>query len=138
MSIEIIVPFQLDPSGHIATTTDPNLQTQQHIETLVATAPGERVMLPTYGIPLAATVFAANDDIAIAQLTNQINAAMSTWEPSINIVNINIVDIPGEPSGSAGVEVDWSSPVIQQSASSGIQTATILVGGTVVGTGIQQ
>lgn len=137
MSTEMIVPFALAPDGSIAVTTDPNVQTQQHIECLIATSPGERMMLPTYGVPLANTVFAANDDIAVANLTHQITAAMATWEPSVNIVNIGVVDQPGEPSGSAGIQVDWTSPVIQQSASSGVQTATILVGGSVIGTGIQ-
>jgi uncharacterized protein len=137
MSTEIVVPFGLAPDGSIATTTDPNAQVQQHIEALIATSAGERVMLPTYGVGVANVVFAPNDDIVVADLSNRINAAMATWEPTVNIVNIGIVEIPGDPAGSAGVEIDWTSTAVQQSASSGVQTATILVGGTVVGTGIQ-
>ena len=136
MSIEIQQPFTLSPSGTIDTITDPNLQTEQHIKSLTATGPGERVMLPTYGVPLRDAVFAPDDLVVAAQLSNQISNAMATWEPSVTVNDVSVVDQPGDPSGSAAIQLDWSLTNQQSPTSSGVQTATILIGGQVVGTGL--
>ena len=136
MSTEILQPFGLAPDGSIAVTTDANQQAGQHVESLVATGPGERVMIPTYGVPLRSTVFAPDDDVAVAILQQKVQSALATWEPSITINSINVVDLPGDPTGTAGIQLDWSQNAPLNSSANGVLTATILVGGTVVGTGV--
>ena len=40
MSTELLTPFGLDVGGQIAVTTDPNVQAQQHVNSLISTTPG--------------------------------------------------------------------------------------------------
>lgn len=137
MSDEILMPFQLATDGSIAQTSDPNVQSGQHLESLLATAPTERVMQPTYGVPIKSTVFLPDDDIAVTQLEGQIEAALATFEPNITVNAISITD-SGDPYDPANITVDWSVKNIQNSNSQGVLTATILVGGQVIEGGIAQ
>lgn len=132
MSTEILTPFGLDQSGSISITTDPNVQTNQHVETLVSTEPGERVMLPEYGIDTFGKVFAADDEIVDTELINAVTSQMAAWEPNVNVIAIKSVPMAGYPTGFATVEVDWSPVAVQIPNSIGVVTATVLVGGTIV------
>lgn len=131
MSSEIVVPFSLDGNGSVNATTDANLQINQHLKSLVATGPGERVMLPTYGVPLRNTIFAPYDNLQATMLQAQISNALGTWEPNIDISGVQITPTGGAPSGEVGVNVNWI-PRAPTGSGTGIQTAVILVGGTVV------
>jgi phage baseplate assembly protein W len=133
MSTEMVVPFQLSPDGSIATTQDPNRQNGQHIKAILATSPGERVMLPGYGVPLKGTVFLPDDEIAVSQLTEEIISAMAAYEPNIIVTAVNVSDQVGDPMGSGTIDLDWSVKQLQTGNSSGTMTATVLVGGKVVG-----
>jgi phage baseplate assembly protein W len=54
MSMEMTTPFRVGFNGRVSVTTNPDAQVRQHVEVLVATEPGERVMLP--GLRCAADV----------------------------------------------------------------------------------
>jgi phage baseplate assembly protein W len=128
----MVLPFQLAPDGGIAVTTDPNRQAAQHIEAILCTSPGERVMVPTYGVPVKGAVFMPDDQIATAQIAQQITSAMATYEPNITVEAVNVSDTVGDPAGSGTIDLDWSIKNIQTGNASGVQTATILIGGRVV------
>jgi phage baseplate assembly protein W len=134
MPTEMTYPFALNTDGSIATTADPNVQINQHIESLVSTQPGERVMLPAYGVNTFGQLFAPDNDVATAALINDVTAAMQTWEPNVNVVDIATVPVPGDfyPGGTTGIEIDWSPVAVQSPAAAGTITATILVGGDVI------
>jgi uncharacterized protein len=127
---EILYPFQLTQNGSVATTGDvPSLEAQQHVDAIVSTAPGERVMLPTYGVPLLANLFLNNPDAIAAGLANDVTKAMATFEPSINVISVTPT-YADQSEGLAAVLVDYSVGAGQLSSSS-VNTATILVGGQV-------
>jgi uncharacterized protein len=131
MSTEAVVPFALASDGSIQATSDPNAQSQQHLTSLLSTAPTERVMVPTYGVPVKSTVFAPDDEIAVNQLQKQIQAAIATWEPNLSVNSVSVVGA-GDANDPANISVDWSINAIQNANSRGVLTATILVGGLVV------
>lgn len=133
MSTEMVVPFQLAPDGSIATTTDPNHQNGMHIRALISTAPGERVMVPSYGVPVKGAVFLPDDQLVVSQITEQITSAMAAYEPNIIVEAVNVSAQVGDPTGSGTIDVDWSARQIQTGNSNGVMTATVLVGGKVVG-----
>jgi len=57
---------------------------------LLLTNPGERVMLPNYGTPLAELMFDPND-VEIAETARQmIIDAIDTWEPRIAVTDIEV------------------------------------------------
>lgn len=130
MAIEILVPFGLDNAGHVVTTTDPDVIVQQHVEALIETNPGERVMIPDYGVATRAFVFGPdNGDIVTTSLVNAVSTAIATWEPSVTVNNITALPVAGE-FGAAAVQVEYTPAAV--SMYTVVQQATILVGGTVV------
>lgn len=130
MSTEIQMPFAIGPDGVIVHTENPDLQTQQHIEALVTTQPGSRVMLPTYGVPTMPMVFEPGNQVVTNQLVNDVKVAMSTWEPNVIVQDIRPIPSEINDYGTSSVEIDWVQGAI--AAFSQINTATVLVGGTVV------
>lgn len=135
MSTELLTPFQLTPSGAIAVTTDPGVQAQQHVTSLVSTNPGDRVMLPGYGVPLAALVFASNDPVVVATIERDVTTALAQWEPSVIVNSVSPAAGQDPSQGVAMVNVDFQAGATPGAPGAGIQTATILVGGTVIADG---
>lgn len=133
MSTEILQPFQLAADGSIATTSDPNQQAEQHLLSLIGTAPTERVMVPGYGVPVKNVVFLDNSNIVQSQIQQQVTAALAKYEPNLDIQNVTVLDTL-DPLNPVSVSITWELDQIQTGSSSGVQTATILVGGTVVTT----
>ena len=127
---EITTPFGLTPSGSISTTSDPIVQAKQHVTALVSTSPGERVMQPAYGVPLNAYVFEENASIVQTALGVDVRDAVAIWEPTISIISETPV-YSDTSIGIASLDVDYTVGD-GQSSLLGQQTATVLVGGTVV------
>lgn len=127
MSTELLVPFSLDSNGYLAVTQDPNVQAMQHVKSIVATQPGTRVMLPTYGIPVRSMLFNPNPQLVTMKITRDVEQQMATWEPSITVLNVTAS--PNSDFGIAEVDVDFSSNPLETGL---VQTATVLVGGTVI------
>ena len=132
MSTEIAVPFQLAPDGGVNVVVDPLTQIGMHVEALIATGPGERVILGSYGVAARNAVFAANDQVVAQVLQNNVTQAMSTWEPNVTVNSVTANAQVGEPSNSAAITVNWSPNNAQNPADPGVYTSTILVGGSVV------
>ena len=130
MARELQAPFGLTPSGAIAVASLPGDQVQQHLKTLVSTAPGERVMRPTYGVPLAGDVFGLSAQEVGPLVASDVRQAIQQWEPNVNLQNVQI--LPSDTSeGLVAVDVQYS-PGAVASAASVTSTATVLVGGSVV------
>jgi phage baseplate assembly protein W len=89
-------------------------------------------MMSTYGAGVRDAVFMPNAPATVQILKNQISQAINVFEPKVQINNILVVPDANNP-GQTGVEIDWSSRTLNASGASGVVTATILVGGTVIG-----
>jgi phage baseplate assembly protein W len=124
------MPFSLGRDGVVVHTEVPDLQTQQHIEALVTTQPGSRVMLPTYGIPTMPMVFEPGNEVVTGKLIIDVKAGMATWEPNVIVQDIRPIPSEIDDYGTSSVEIDWVQGAV--AAFSQVQTATLLVGGTVV------
>lgn len=133
MGLEIQVPFTLDANGQVAAISDSSEQIEQHIDSLVSTQPGERQMLPEYGVPSYQWLFSTDTDSTMTQIINIIKAALESWEPTITIEGISFGGNEDPLDSQLQVQIDWSGGgILSTTSSSGVQTATVLVGGTVV------
>jgi phage baseplate assembly protein W len=126
MSSEVLVPFTLDVHGIVAVTTDPGVQSEQHVDSLVSTNPGERVMLPNYGVPLESYLFDPGNDLLTQTIVMDVRTQMETWEPSLIVTSIQPVPNPG--LGVAAVDVTWT----YASQAGSTLNAVVQIGGTVV------
>jgi phage baseplate assembly protein W len=80
-------PPRLGPQGGIALTGDKN-EIDQAIQIILMTAPGQRVMRPTFGCRLHELVFAPNNTYTAVQARRHVEEALGMWEPRINVVNV--------------------------------------------------
>jgi hypothetical protein len=123
---EILIPFGLDVNGSIASTSDPDVQQAQHVESLVSTNPGERVMLPKYGVPLASYLFGNGPSSIAVKISKDVSQAMAVYEPGVTV--LSVTPVADDQGGVAEIEVDYLAAPEDTSAS---QTASVTAGGTV-------
>lgn len=134
MSLEIAQPFTVNQSGGIANVSDPDLQVHQHVNALISTIQGERVMLPGYGLNLSGLIFGNNDPMLIQVMQNDVTKAFSKWEPNISLTSVKPAASTDEMLGIAAVDVVYMAGSNKVSTLQGTQykTVTITQGGTVV------
>jgi phage baseplate assembly protein W len=128
---EILYPFGLDVHGSVAATSDPNVQQMQHVDSLVSTYPGERVMRPTYGIPLRDYVFEPGPDFVSNELQRNVTLAVGQWEPTVQVTQVTPV-LDEDTQGVVSIDVDFNSS--NSASNAPVHTATVYVGGSVTTT----
>jgi len=134
MSVEIKLPFQLGPNGMIATVSQDAVVTDQHVQSLISTVAGERVMLPTYGLNLAGLVFGNNDPVLVDVIQNDVTDAFAQWEPNITLLSVNPSQTTDAQSGLAAVDVEYSVSnlnAVGTATNAIFRQATMSIGGTV-------
>lgn len=134
MTVEIQLPFQLGPNGTIATVTDLPTIADQHVQALISTVLGERIMVPSYGLNLAGLIFGNNDPVLLNVIQNDVIDAFQQWEPSIQLLSVSPSQATDAQSGIAAVDVDYA--ITNANAVSTVTTpiyqqATISAGGTI-------
>lgn len=124
------MPFRLSTSRGIQVVTDPRRQVHQHVMAVVNTEPGERVMLPDYGVRLASLLFEEIDEIKAQSIADQIAGALLIWEPGVRLTRA--VPVKGDV-GEVRVDVGYDSRVSATTDADGnqVNTARIAVGGFV-------
>jgi hypothetical protein len=88
-------PFQFDGRGHTA-QTDRSGYIRDLIEQVLFTAPGERVMQPTFGSGVMQLVFAANHPEMAATRQFLIQGALQQWLG--DLITVDAVDVDAQDS----------------------------------------
>lgn len=70
----------------------------QAILLILQTAPGERVMLPTFGCRINELVFAPGNATAISLAQVYVKQALDRWEPRIQVTKVEVVINPQQPN----------------------------------------
>jgi Bacteriophage baseplate protein W len=71
---------------------------QQSIWIILSTAPGERLMNPRFGCGIHDLVFSPNSVNARDNVGQQVRRALVTFEPRIQLLEVNVDAGPGEPA----------------------------------------
>jgi uncharacterized protein len=100
----IAAPLQFDGRGRTSDTpTDQHLR--DLIEQVLLTAPGERVMRPTFGSGLLQLAFAPNSDQLAATLQMLVHGALQSWLGDlIEVADVTII----QDDGTLTVNVDYT------------------------------
>lgn len=93
---EILLPFSVGGFGGIDFTNDPVRRAVDHIQSLIMTRIGERVMRPDYGSEIWNYVFEPAPHFAAAELSSRLTSALSQWEPSLRIVDITPTSVDAD------------------------------------------
>lgn len=86
-------PPYVGPHGGIALTHEQD-EIEQAIHIILSTAPGERVMRPTFGCQLASLIFEPNNNRTAAQARRYVEQALGMWEPRITVTQVNVYPEP--------------------------------------------
>ena len=70
---------------------------RQSIWLILATAPGERVMLPTFGCGIHDLVFQPNTAAVRGSVQAEVNDALTRWEPRIDVLDVAVSTPAGQP-----------------------------------------
>jgi phage baseplate assembly protein W len=88
-------PVQVSPAGQL-TFSSGEQSIEESIWIILATARGERQMLPRFGCGIHDLVFAPNNPATQGNVAHLVKDALTDWEPRIDVMDIN-VDAP-EPN----------------------------------------
>jgi len=80
-------PFIGGPSGILSRQEDDKLVKNDLLQ-LLLTLPGERVMMPSFGTDLRATVFDQLDNATMEMLKRDVSRAIAQYEPRISVKSI--------------------------------------------------
>ena len=90
-------PLQVTPGGGIARARYEH-RVEESVYLIMATARGERVMLPEFGCGIHELVFAPNTPGTIGLVAQQVRRALVAWEPRIDVLDVVVESPDGEPN----------------------------------------
>ncbi len=79
--------------GPYTSLTDINSLVRQNLKMLVLTSPGERIMIPNFGVGIRSFVFENKVGSTYSSIKNKINSQVSIYMPFVNITDIKISDL---------------------------------------------
>ena len=79
---------------------------RQSMWLVLATAPGERVMLPDFGCGIHDLVFQPNTAAIRASVAAEVRDALTRWEPRIDVIDVRVTSSAEQPDVMA-VDVDY-------------------------------
>jgi len=125
LSRAIQIPFQIGSDGGIAYTVDRVEQAANELLSIAATAPGERVMRPTYGTPLSRLLFEADDPLVQNEVKGIMTNAFRQYAPGITVTDISL-ESTAPDDAQAVFRISFQLP-----GTSTTHVAVINMGGTV-------
>jgi uncharacterized protein len=86
-------PPQIDRQGGLALAQG-DAELNQAIQIILMTAPGQRVMRPTFGCRLRELLFAPNDSHTAGLARRYVEEALGMWEPRIRVLRVDAYPDP--------------------------------------------
>jgi phage baseplate assembly protein W len=90
-------PVLPDADGRIALVSDEE-RIRQSIWLILATAPGERVMLPAFGCGIYDLVFQPNTVAIRGSVAAEVTDALTRWEPRVDVIGVTVTAPDGDPA----------------------------------------
>jgi phage baseplate assembly protein W len=101
----ISLPFRIDGYGRVASTTDLDRINQNRVRSVLLTSLGERLMRPTFGTTIAATLFDACDE-AIDDIETATVNAFAQELPGLAFEALDVLTEDPE-SGTVEIEITY-------------------------------
>lgn len=90
-------PLQVTPGGRIAQARYEQ-RIEEAIMLILATAPGERPMLPKFGCAIHGLLFAPNDSRTIALTVHLVRQALTAYEPRVDVLDVHAENTAEAPN----------------------------------------
>ena len=105
--IGLKLPFNRGRSGLFPQSQTTLEQAGSNVKNLLLTAKGERVMQPDFGSRLRELLFEQYTEDLSSRIQSEIQEAISTWLPYINISNVDIIQSDEDPN-TTNVSIDFA------------------------------
>jgi len=86
---------------------------KQNFKNLVLTAPGERIMLPDFGVGLRNYLFDLNKEVVFAEIKTSIEQQVDTYMPFLDIDSIDLMESAEQKEQTLALRIRYSIPDIQ-------------------------
>lgn len=80
-------PLQVTPAGGMARARY-ELRVEESVYLILATARGERVMMPDFGCGIHDLVFETATDQMIGRVQSEVTDAITKWEPRVDLLSV--------------------------------------------------
>ena len=87
-------PMGVDHTGRIATSSG-ELSVEQAMRMVIATAPGERAMRPSFGCTIWDEMFDSVNPTTLGRIELAVRDALGQWEPRARVESVRAVPDPG-------------------------------------------
>ena len=112
--ISPVIPLQRDDTDGFYSLTKTLAQNiQQNFKNLVLTAPGERVMIPDFGVGLRNYLFDLNKEVVFAEIKTSIEQQVDTYMPFLDIDSIDLMESAEQKEHVLALRIRYSIPDIQ-------------------------
>ena len=118
------VPLNLDPKLGYSMNTDLFDVARQNFRMLMLTAPGERMMIPSFGVGLRNYLFEQNGPLSRNLIESRINQQVKQFMPSVKIEGI-IFDDSQMDRNRLNISIFYSIPSIGLSDVLNVSSASI-------------
>ena len=101
------LPLNLDPSDlHVYKATKTLKATiSQNLKMLVLTSPGERIMMPEYGVGIRNFLFSNDSYQTRQEISSKIREQTSIYMPFVNLVGVDVRAVPDDAVASSGASM---------------------------------
>ncbi len=116
------LPLSIDQIDGLSTTKDFREVAQQNLKTIVLTAPGERIMIPNFGVGIRNFLFENATESTFSIIRQRIIDQTRIFAPYINIQNISFLqqgasvslsDIdPSMSSNYVNIKISYTIPTM--------------------------
>lgn len=101
----IAFPPTTDETGAMKMSAGEN-DIEQSIRIILSTAPGERVMRPTFGCGIHDRVFSTLDTTTRSLIAGDVEDALVEWEPRIEVLDVSVSERADE-DGRLPITIDY-------------------------------
>lgn len=134
MSTAVSIPFHINSTGSVQTTSSDDQALQDRVMALVSTVPGERLMRSDYGVPTPNFLFEPNiRDSLFGQLQGAAMQAIRRWEPTAVIVGVT--PIANQDNTTVAFDVRVGRADTPSNERPRLKTVYVAVGGDILETG---
>jgi phage baseplate assembly protein W len=100
------MPVQLDPRTGLVALVEAEEDIRQSIRIILETAPGERVMRPSFGCGIHDLVFTAVDSTVIQRICSEVEEALRRCEARVDVLEVT-VDEAASAEGELLIELEY-------------------------------
>tara|TARA_Y100000310_G_C20067779_1_gene527933 strand:- start:74 stop:442 length:369 start_codon:yes stop_codon:yes gene_type:complete len=108
-SLSIKLPLRRDDDDGYKMIKTVSGMIKQNFKMLILTIPGERVMVPNYGVGLPQFLFEFRGTDIEQAITTKITEQAATYMPYLRINNIQFNTLPNQPN-NLQIEITYSVP----------------------------